>query len=107
MQASLICVGHTDGVMFPYEMTFMFIPGVQTKKGSFITAKYLHQPAICSYRCVVLLPYLWQDNQVVKQFEQTHEKTPEKEKKASLRSQGGGFTPQLDNTHQICEDSKS
>ena len=29
------------------------------------------------------------------------------EKKASLRSQDGGFTPQLDNTHQICEDSKS
>ena len=58
--------------------------------------------------CVVLLPYLWQDNQAGKQSEQTHEKTSgKKPKKASLRSQGGGFTPQLDNTHQICEDSKS
>ena len=28
-------------------------------------------------------------------------------KKASLRSQDGGFTPQLDNTRQIFEDSKS
>ena len=72
----------------------------QIEKASFIIAKYLHRPAICSYRCVVLLPYLWQDNQVGKQFEQTHEKTPEKEKKASLRSQGGGFTPQSDNTRQ-------
>ena len=34
--------------------------------------------------CVVLLPYLWQDIRVGKQYEQTHEKTPKMEKKASL-----------------------
>ena len=53
---------------------------------------------------VALLPHLWKDIQAV--WTNTW-KGSRKHKKASLRSQGGGFTPQLDNTHQICEDSKS
>ena len=43
-------------------------------------------------------------------FQKKRERREERKRnqqKASLRSQDGGFTPQLDNTSQICEDSKS
>ena len=43
----------------------------------------------------------------IESSEHKKNKKTSKWKKASLRSQDGGFTPQLDNTRQIFEDSKS